>query len=52
MIKIYKSYLSLGSNIGDRESNIVQAITALGIYDGINKLESSCFKEGLFIKLV
>ena len=41
MIKIYKSYLSLGSNIGDRESNIAQAITALGVYDSINNLESS-----------
>jgi 2-amino-4-hydroxy-6-hydroxymethyldihydropteridine diphosphokinase len=41
MIKIYKSYLSLGSNVGDRESNIAQAITALGVYDGINNFESS-----------
>ena len=43
MLKIYKSYLSLGSNIGDRESNIAQAITALGVYDGIVNLESASF---------
>ena len=41
MKKFYKSYLSLGSNVGDRESNIAQATTALGIYDGINNIESS-----------
>mgnify|MGYP001446531343 FL=1 len=41
MKKFYKSYLSLGSNVGDRESNIAQATNALGLYDGINNIESS-----------
>ena len=38
-------YLSLGSNIGDRESNIAGAITALGTYSEIYKIQSASFYE-------
>lgn len=36
-------FLSLGSNLGDRESNLAGAITALSTYHEINKIESSSF---------
>ena len=38
-------YLSLGSNIGDRESNIAGAITALGTYSEIHNVQSASFYE-------
>ena len=38
-------YLSLGSNIGDRESNIAGAITALGTYSEIHNIQSASFYE-------
>ena len=38
-----KVYLSLGSNIGDRESNLAQAITAIEISEGINNVKSASF---------
>ena len=38
-------YLSLGSNIGDRESNIAGAITAMGTYSEIHNIESASFYE-------
>ena len=44
------AYLSLGSNIGDREANLAGAITILEEYAEINKLRSSSFytSEPLF----
>ena len=43
-------YLSLGSNIGDREANLAGAITILGNYQENNGLQSSSFynSEPLF----
>ena len=38
-------YLSLGSNLGDRESNLAQAITALGINREIKEIRSASFYE-------
>ena len=38
-------YLSLGSNIGDRESNIAGGITALGTYSEIHNIQSASFYE-------
>ena len=38
-----KVYLSLGSNIGDRESNLAQAITAIGISEGVDNVKSASF---------
>ena len=38
-------YLSLGSNLGDRESNLAQAITALGINREIKEIQSASFYE-------
>lgn len=38
-------YLSLGSNLGDRESNLAQAITALGINREIKEIKSASFYE-------
>ena len=40
-----KVYLSLGSNIGDRESNIAQATMALSINLDIMNIQSSSFYE-------
>jgi len=44
------AYLSLGSNIGDREANLAGAITILEEYAEINKLRSASFyiSEPLF----
>ena len=38
-----KVFLSLGSNIGDRESNIAQAISAIEISRGIENIKSASF---------
>ncbi len=45
-----KAYLSLGSNIGDREANLAGAITILGEYPENDKLRSASFysSEPLF----
>ena len=45
-----KAYLSLGSNIGDREANLAGAITILEEYPENNKLRSASFysSEPLF----
>tara|TARA_Y100000996_G_C22531801_1_gene646759 strand:- start:1144 stop:1650 length:507 start_codon:yes stop_codon:yes gene_type:complete len=40
-----KVYLSLGSNIGDRESNLAQATMALSINLDITNIQSSSFYE-------
>lgn len=39
------AFLSLGSNIGDRESNLAGAATALGTYYQIQNIQSSSFYE-------
>ncbi|MEE9189933.1 MAG: 2-amino-4-hydroxy-6-hydroxymethyldihydropteridine diphosphokinase [Candidatus Neomarinimicrobiota bacterium] len=39
------AYLSLGSNIGDRETNLVSAITILGNYAEIENIKSATFYE-------
>ena len=38
-----KVYLSLGSNIGDRESNLAQAITAIEISEGVDNVNTASF---------
>ena len=38
-----KVYLSIGSNIGDKESNIASSIAMLGSYVEISKIRSSSF---------
>ena len=43
MKKTNKVYLSMGSNIGDRESNIAQAISALEISHGIDNVTNASF---------
>ena len=50
MIMSEKAYLSLGSNIGDREANLAGAITILEEYTEIDKLRSASFytSEPLF----
>ena len=40
-----KVYLSIGSNIGDRESNIASSIAMLGSYIEISNIRSSSFYE-------
>lgn len=45
MKKSEQVYLSVGSNLGDRESNLAQAITALGINHDINDFQSSSFYD-------
>ena len=40
-----KVYLSIGSNIGDRESNIASSIAMLGSYIEISYIRSSSFFE-------
>ncbi len=40
-----KIFLSLGSNLGDRESNLAQATMALSINLNIRKIESSSYYE-------
>ena len=56
-----KVFLSLGSNIGDRESNIAQAISAIEITQGIDNVSSASFyhteplynkDQGFFINTV
>ena len=56
-----KVFLSLGSNIGDRESNIAQAISAIEINRGIENINSASFyhteplynkDQGFFINTV
>ena len=56
-----KVFLSLGSNIGDRESNIAQAISAIEINRGIKNINSASFyhteplynkDQGFFINTV
>ena len=37
--------LGLGSNLGDRESNLAAAITSLGIYNNISDINSASFFE-------
>ena len=37
--------LGLGSNLGDRESNLAAAITSLGIYNDISDINSASFYE-------
>jgi len=37
--------LGLGSNLGDRESNLAAAITYLGIYNDISDINSASFYE-------
>ncbi|NOZ75804.1 MAG: 2-amino-4-hydroxy-6-hydroxymethyldihydropteridine diphosphokinase [FCB group bacterium] len=39
------TFLSLGSNLGDRESNLASAISALGTYPEIHDLTSASFYE-------
>ena len=43
MKTINKAFLSLGSNTGDRESSIAQAITALEISQGVENVTSASF---------
>ncbi|MEC7850301.1 MAG: 2-amino-4-hydroxy-6-hydroxymethyldihydropteridine diphosphokinase, partial [Candidatus Neomarinimicrobiota bacterium] len=43
MKKSNKVYLSMGSNIGDRESNIAQAISALEVSQGIDSVTNASF---------
>lgn len=38
-----QGFLSLGSNLGDRESNLAGAITALSTYHEINEIKSASF---------
>ena len=38
-----KVYLSIGSNIGDKESNIASSIAMLGSFVEISKIRSSSF---------
>ena len=38
-----KVYLSLGSNLGDRESNLAQATMALSVENNISNIESSAY---------
>ena len=38
-----KVYLSIGSNIGEKESNIASSIAMLGSYVEISKIRSSSF---------
>ena len=38
-------YLSLGSNLGDREANLAGAITALGTYSETQDVQSASFYE-------
>ncbi|MFQ6613692.1 MAG: 2-amino-4-hydroxy-6-hydroxymethyldihydropteridine diphosphokinase [Fidelibacterota bacterium] len=40
-----RTFFSLGSNLGDRESNLASAITALGTYQNIYGLTSASFYE-------
>ena len=42
-MKSSKVYLSIGSNIGDRESNIAQAISALEVSEKNYNLDSASF---------
>ena len=37
--------LGVGSNLGDRESNLAAAITSLGIYNDISEINSASFYE-------
>ena len=37
--------LGVGSNLGDRESNLAAAITSLGIYNDISAINSASFYE-------
>ena len=39
------AFLSIGSNIGDREANLAGATTALGTYYQINNIQSSSYYE-------
>jgi len=43
MKKTNKVYLSMGSNIGDRESNIAQAISALEVSQDIDNITNTSF---------
>ena len=45
MKKSENVYLSIGSNLGDRESNLAQAITALGINYDITDVHSASFYD-------
>ena len=45
MNKSENVYLSIGSNLGDRESNLAQAITALGINYDITDVHSASFYD-------
>ena len=45
MKKSENVYLSIGSNLGDRESNLAQAITALGINHDITDVQSASFYD-------
>ncbi len=38
-----RGFLSLGSNLGDREANLAGAITALSTYHEINEIKSASF---------
>ena len=42
-MKSSRVYLSIGSNIGDRESNIAQAISALEVSEKNYNLDSASF---------
>ena len=45
MKKSENVYLSIGSNLGDRESNLAQAITALSINHDITDVQSASFYD-------
>jgi 7,8-dihydro-6-hydroxymethylpterin-pyrophosphokinase len=38
-----RGFLSLGSNLGDREANLAGAITALSTYHEINEIKAHLF---------
>lgn len=40
---IVSGYLSLGSNLGDRESNLASAVTALSTYFAIKQMKSASY---------
>ena len=45
MKKSEEVFLSIGSNLGDRESNLAQAVTALGINLEINEIQYASFYD-------
>ena len=42
-------YLSIGSNLGDREANLAGGISAFGTHDGISKIKSASYYESPYL---